>query len=71
MNNALEGISSRITEAEEWINDLQGRILEITTTEENIETGKKKKNIKSLRDLWENIKHTNIHIIGGPEGEER
>ena len=47
MNNALEGISSRITEAEEWINDLQGRILEITTTEENIETGEKKKILRA------------------------
>ena len=25
MNNTLEGISSRITEAEEWINDLEDR----------------------------------------------
>ena len=25
----------------------------------------------SLRDLWDNIKHTNIHIIGVPEGKER
>ena len=24
-----------------------------------------------LRDLWDNIKHTNIHIIGVPEGEDR
>ena len=24
----------------------------------------------SLRDLWDNIKHTNIRIIGVPEGEE-
>ena len=30
-----------------------------------------KKNEDSLRDLWDNIKHTNIHIIGIPEGEER
>ena len=30
-----------------------------------------KKNEDSLRDLWENIKYTNIHIIGVPEGEER
>ena len=29
-----------------------------------------KKNEDSLRDLWENIKHTNIHIVGVPEGEE-
>ena len=25
----------------------------------------------SLRDLWNNIKHNNIRIIGVPEGEER
>ena len=25
----------------------------------------------SLRDLWENIKHTNIWIIGVPEEEEK
>ena len=24
-----------------------------------------------MEDLWENIKHTNICIIGVPEGEER
>ena len=30
-----------------------------------------KRNEDSLRDLWDNIKHNNIHIIGVPEGEER
>ena len=30
-----------------------------------------KRNEDSLRDTWDNIKHTNIHIIGVPEGEER
>ena len=30
-----------------------------------------KKNEDSLRDLWDNIKCNNIHIIGVPEGEER
>ena len=30
-----------------------------------------KRNEDSLRDLWDNIKHNNIHIIGAPEGEER
>ena len=29
-----------------------------------------KRNEDRLRDLWDNIKHTNIHIIGVPEGEE-
>ena len=30
-----------------------------------------KKNEDSLRDLWDNIKHTNSHIIGASVGEER
>ena len=30
-----------------------------------------KRNEDSLRDLWDNIKHNNIHIIGVPQGEER
>ena len=29
-----------------------------------------KRNEKSLRELWNNIKRTNIHIIGVPEEEE-
>ena len=30
-----------------------------------------KTNEESLRELWDNLKRTNIHIIGVPEGEER
>ena len=30
-----------------------------------------KRNEDSLRDVWDNIKHNNIHIIGVPEAEER
>ena len=46
-------------------------MVEITDAEQNIEKIMKKKNEDSLRDLWDNIKHTNIHIIGVPEREER
>ena len=69
MKNTLEGINSRITEAEEWISDLKDRMVEFTAMEQ-----KKKEweeNEDSLRDLWDNIKGTNIRIIGVPEGEER
>ena len=37
MNNTLEGINSRITEAEEWINDLEDRMVETTGIKQNIE----------------------------------
>ena len=42
MNNTLVGINSRITEAEEQINDLEDRMAVITAAEQNI----KKKNEK-------------------------
>ena len=41
MNLTLEGISSRITEAEEQINNLEDRMVEITATEQNIKNEKK------------------------------
>ena len=37
MNNTLEGINSRITESEEWINDLEDRMMEITAAGPNTE----------------------------------
>ena len=70
MNNTLEEINSRITEAEERINDLEDRMMEITATEQNIEK-RMKRNEDSLRDFGDNIKCTNIHIIGVPERGER
>ena len=70
IKNSLEGINSRITEAEEWISDLEDKIVEITTAKQNEE--KRMKRIEdSLRDLWDNIKHSNIRIIGVPEEEEK
>ena len=30
-----------------------------------------KRNEDCLRDLWDNIKHNNLHIIGVPKGEKR
>ena len=70
MKNTLEGINSRITEAEERISDLEDRMLEITVVEENKEK-RMKRNKDSLRDLWVNIKVTDISMAGVPEGEKR
>ena len=57
IKNSLEGINSRITEAEEQISDLEDKTVEITTAEQTKE--KRMKRIEdSLRDLWVNIKHT-------------
>ena len=42
-------------------------MVEIIATEQNIEKWMKR-NEASLRDIWNNIKHTNIRIIGVPVG---
>ena len=62
IKNTLEGINSTISE-EEWIIELKGRMVEVTAEEQN--KGKRMKRIEnSLRDLWDNIKCTNVQIIG-------
>ena len=50
MNNILEGIHRRITEAEEQINDLEDKMVEIIAAEQNIEK-RMKRYEDSLRDL--------------------
>ena len=76
MNNAvteikgtLEGTNSRITDAEDRITGVQDRMVEINEAE------RKKKKIKrnedNLRDLWDNVKHPNIRIVGVPEEEDK
>ena len=70
MENTLEGINSRITEAEERINDLKDRMVEITAAEQNIEK-RMKRNEDSLRDIWDNIKCINICMIWVPRRRER
>ena len=45
-------------------------MVEITAMEKNKERGMKR-NEDSLRDLWDDIKRTNILIIWVPEGKKR
>ena len=66
----LEGINSRLSEAEECINELEERMVDISAEEQNKEK-RKKRTEDSLRDLWDNIKSTNIWNIGVPEEEEK
>ena len=68
--DSLEGIKSRITEAEERRSDLEDKIVEITAAEQTKEKGMKRIE-DSLRDVWKNTKCTNIQIIGVPEEEEK
>ena len=77
MNNTMtevkstpEGINNRITKAEEQISELEDKMVEITAKKQNKE--KRMKRIEDrLRDLWDNIKCTNIQILEVPKEEEK
>jgi len=49
---------------------VEDRLEEITDAEQKREK-RLKTNEESLRELWDNVKRTNIRIIGVPEGGER
>ena len=58
------------TEVEERIKELEDRMVEINAEESNKE--KRMNRIEdSLRDLWDNIKCTNILTIGVPDKEQK
>ena len=70
INNSLEGINSRITKAEKQISNMEDKRVEITTAEQNKE--KRMKRIEnSLRDIWDNIKHTNIRLQGSQKKKRK
>ena len=70
IKNTLEGISSRIPEVEERISELEDKMVYVTSEEQNkVKTIKITKN--SFIDLWDNIRCTNIQIIGVPEEGEK
>ena len=70
VRNILEGINSRISEGEERISEMEDKMVEITSEEQN-KVKRMKRTKDSLRDFCDNIKHTNIQIIGVPEEEKK
>ena len=77
MNNAineikitLERSKSRIMEIEDKISEVEDKMVEINEAERKKEK-RNKRNEDNLRDLWDNVKCTNIQIIGVPEEEDK
>ena len=58
------------SKAEEWISELEDKMVKLTSEEQN-KVKRMKRTEDSLRDLWNNIKWTNIRIIEVPEVEEK
>ena len=70
MKNNLQEVNSRVNEAENHINYLEYKEAKNAQSEQQKEK-RIQKNEDSVRSLWDNFKHTNICIMGMPEGEER
>ena len=68
IKSTLEGTNSRITEAEDKINEVENRMMEISEAERKKEK-RIKRNEDNLRDLRNNVKCPNIRIVGVPEEE--
>ena len=69
-SKTLEGTNSRITEAEDRISEVKDRLVEINESERKQEK-LIKRNKDNLRDLQDNMKCSNIRIIGVPEEEDK
>ena len=70
IKNSLDATNKRIQEAEEQISEEENRLVKVTDVEQKREK-RLRRNEDSLRELWDSVKCTNIHIIGVTEGEER
>ena len=70
IKNTLQWINSRVEKPR-----MKSMIWNIRKQKSTNQNSKKKKIIwktkDSVRSLWDNYKHSNIHIIGVPEGEEK
>ena len=61
IKKTLEGISSRISEAEEWISELEDKMVEITAKEQN--------KIKKEGKEWSMVSDTSGEILNPPTFE--
>ena len=69
MKKHTQGTNSEKKETGTQIKDLEQKE-EINIQPEQNEETRTQKNEEWLRNLWDNIKHSNIQIIGVPEGED-
>ena len=70
IKNNLQGNNSKVAEAENQINDMEHKEAENNQSEQCKEK-RIQKNKNNVRSLWDNFKHTNIHIMRLLEREAR
>ncbi|KAK1339928.1 hypothetical protein QTO34_018492 [Cnephaeus nilssonii] len=69
IKNTMESFNSRLQEAEDRISELEDQVQKQAQYEQQLEK-KIKKQEESLRELRDNMKRSNMRIIGLPEGQE-
>ncbi|KAK1336724.1 hypothetical protein QTO34_002759 [Cnephaeus nilssonii] len=69
IKNTMESFNSRLQEAEDRISELEDQVQKQAQAEQHLEK-KIKKQEESLRELRDNMKRSNMRIIGLPEGQE-
>ena len=70
VKQSIQGTNSDRKETRSQNNDLQQKEKINIQPEQNEET-RIQKSEEKLRNLWDNLKHSDIQIIGVPEGEEQ
>ena len=68
LKNTVEGVKSRLNEADQ-ISQVEDKV-EKSTQKDQEKEKRLRKNEEGLREMQNNRKRNNIHIIGIPEGEE-
>ncbi|KAK1346719.1 hypothetical protein QTO34_000579, partial [Cnephaeus nilssonii] len=69
IKNTMESFNSRLQEAEDRISELEDQVQKQAQSEQQLKK-KIKKQEESLRELRDNMKRSNMRIIGLPEGQE-
>ena len=66
MKNTLEGINSRLNDTEDWISEVEGRVVEITAIEQRT-AKKKKKNEKNKQKTSGRASESLIFMLQGSQ----
>ncbi|KAF6357110.1 hypothetical protein mRhiFer1_010033 [Rhinolophus ferrumequinum] len=70
MKNEIASLGSRVDQMEERLSDIEDRNLKMTRMEDERDL-RHKRNEKTLQELSDSVRKSNIRIMGIPEGEER
>ena len=70
MQSWMDVKEAKMDESEQWISDLEDKLMENNEAGKKKETKKKEHDIR-IRKLSDSLKRNNIQIIGAPEDEEK